>query len=226
MEKRKSIIAIGWPFMSFREREEFVFQISNRHIEITENDIILLLSYNNTIYRIYMQYTDHSPLLNYSCLRAVVIQELDNYSNPALLHKKIECILKDVNSVYIVLYTLQIEALIKSFGNIDTYFKILTAFMSSPSCKKLLYSSSILEPFERNREFFRKTASYFPELYIDNLCNAENGAISKWIKSINQIHSTAIKQRVQVYKEELMAIAWHPKRVERWLEAGLDVDDM
>ncbi len=33
-------------------------------------------------------------------------------------------------------------------------------------------------------------------------------------------------ERCAVYKEELMAATWHPDRVMRWMEAGLDVEDM
>ena len=33
------------------------------------------------------------------------------------------------------------------------------------------------------------------------------------------------KERSALIKEELVAKAWHPSRVEKWLEAGLDIDD-
>ena len=33
------------------------------------------------------------------------------------------------------------------------------------------------------------------------------------------------KARSAIIKEELVAKAWHPSRVERWLEAGIDIED-
>ena len=33
------------------------------------------------------------------------------------------------------------------------------------------------------------------------------------------------KERIEKIKEELIAKAWHPSRVERWLEAGIDIED-
>jgi hypothetical protein len=34
------------------------------------------------------------------------------------------------------------------------------------------------------------------------------------------------KERTQKFKEELVAKAWHPKRVQVWVDAGMDIDDM
>jgi hypothetical protein len=34
------------------------------------------------------------------------------------------------------------------------------------------------------------------------------------------------RKRVEVFKEELMQVCWHPRRVERALEMGYDIDDM
>lgn len=33
-------------------------------------------------------------------------------------------------------------------------------------------------------------------------------------------------ERCALLKEELMMAAWHPRRVERWLDAGIEVEDM
>ena len=34
------------------------------------------------------------------------------------------------------------------------------------------------------------------------------------------------KERMAIIKEELIAKAWHPKRVQVWVDAGMDIDDM
>jgi len=33
------------------------------------------------------------------------------------------------------------------------------------------------------------------------------------------------ENKKNLIKEELVAKAWHPSRVEKWLEAGMDIDD-
>jgi Leucine-rich repeat (LRR) protein len=48
--------------------------------------------------------------------------------------------------------------------------------------------------------------------------------------SINQIrlrvNARLAQQRTQAIKEELVAAAWHPRRVERWLSLGAEVEDL
>jgi hypothetical protein len=41
-------------------------------------------------------------------------------------------------------------------------------------------------------------------------------------------HQKKIKERIQPFKEELMAAAWQPKRVQKWIDAyGIEsMDDM
>jgi hypothetical protein len=34
------------------------------------------------------------------------------------------------------------------------------------------------------------------------------------------------KERMAIIKEELVAKAWHPSRVQVWVDAGMDIDDM
>ena len=34
-----------------------------------------------------------------------------------------------------------------------------------------------------------------------------------------------VNERIEIIKEELVAKAWHPSRVEKWLECGMDIED-
>ena len=39
-------------------------------------------------------------------------------------------------------------------------------------------------------------------------------------------HQKRVKDRIQPFKEELMAAAWHPRRVEKWINVhGIDILD-
>jgi hypothetical protein len=46
------------------------------------------------------------------------------------------------------------------------------------------------------------------------------------LKSLQLVGRTAAKERMEPLREELMMVAWHPKRVLRWLEAGIECEDM
>lgn len=47
-----------------------------------------------------------------------------------------------------------------------------------------------------------------------------------FIASYPYSYAKMSEHRVRVFKEELMATAWHPNRVEKWLEQGEEVLDM
>jgi hypothetical protein len=46
------------------------------------------------------------------------------------------------------------------------------------------------------------------------------------LKAIQCAEKKAARARQEPLREELMMAAWHPKRVERWLEAGIECEDM
>ncbi len=48
-------------------------------------------------------------------------------------------------------------------------------------------------------------------------------AITEWV---NLYSGNLVIERCLAYKEDLMAAAWAPERVLRWLEAGIEVEDM
>jgi hypothetical protein len=35
-----------------------------------------------------------------------------------------------------------------------------------------------------------------------------------------------LKRRMDIIREELMMKAWHPSRVMKWIEAGMDMEDL
>jgi hypothetical protein len=217
LQKHTKQISGGWAIMNPRERVEFVFQISNKYVKLTEYEISALTREQTGFYRLIMKYTDYSPLINGTCLNEVILQEIDYYTTVYHLHKQIEYLLKDVKSVFMILYILQMNLIHKSMGSVEKYFDLLTTFMSAENCRQILYSSYTTDLFNENKGFIKKYAPYFPE---------DDGLNCKWIRSFNKLHSKSIVDRMNIYKEELMAKAWHPKRVEAWLDAGLDIEDM
>jgi hypothetical protein len=48
---------------------------------------------------------------------------------------------------------------------------------------------------------------------------------SKFLQDPSQWPRTRAMKACKTIKEELMAKAWHPERLQRWLEQGYDPDD-
>jgi hypothetical protein len=49
------------------------------------------------------------------------------------------------------------------------------------------------------------------------------------VATVKQQHAAflqSVKQRCNLYKEELIAAAWHPRRVESWLAAGVEIESL
>ena len=44
--------------------------------------------------------------------------------------------------------------------------------------------------------------------------------------SIFELDYKALKERCSVYKEELMRMALHPSRIEKYMEMGLSIEDL
>ena len=42
--------------------------------------------------------------------------------------------------------------------------------------------------------------------------------------SIFEVNYEFLKQRIDVFREELMMKAWHPSRIEKWLDSGMDME--
>jgi hypothetical protein len=72
----------------------------------------------------------------------------------------------------------------------------------------------------RNLDFWNDGEMYHFALadFVKNLEGA--------VKRRRQAFYDRAKRRCGRYKEELIAAAWHPRRVEAWLAAGLDVDQV
>ena len=50
--------------------------------------------------------------------------------------------------------------------------------------------------------------------------------IDKINPNIFELDYEALKNRISIFKEELIAKALHPKRIEQWLENGIDIEDL
>jgi len=43
--------------------------------------------------------------------------------------------------------------------------------------------------------------------------------------NIFELNYAFLKGRMDILREELMMKTWHPSRIEKWLDAGMDIED-
>jgi hypothetical protein len=84
-----------------------------------------------------------------------------------------------------------------------------------------------IQPYSLNKEY---TALILKSLYIEQVfLNQEDTEevqdefllnLELTMNKAYRLHWSSIRERMNLVKEELIASAWHPRRVERWLDIG------
>lgn len=85
-----------------------------------------------------------------------------------------------------------------------------------------------LEPTAIDKITNQLNSKYVP-LTLRNIVNEElanklRNIVWNWLHTC--INIKICKQRMNIIKEELMAAAWKPERIEKWLEAGVDIESL
>ena len=98
-----------------------------------------------------------------------------------------------------------------------TYKHIICEFLDHPSFKPCL----LLADSHLSQNLYNMPTTY------DQTRNTLVAILLSELKSRRQAEKTTLKQRANIFKEELVAKAFHPTRVERWLnEGGFDLIEM
>jgi hypothetical protein len=50
--------------------------------------------------------------------------------------------------------------------------------------------------------------------------------VKAFVEKTEKESKDRIVQRCALYFQEMMEVAWHPSRVEQWMLAGIDMEDM
>jgi hypothetical protein len=136
-----------------------------------------------------------------------------------------------------------IRKIIKDFDDIDEsiplvledielyrqiFMTSLLIHLNTDGFKPLLYSINLGE-YILPKFLQQKIQNHIPELmefYHAEFLGRPDNIISNIIRCFNRFHSFEIRQRCKIFKEELIQKAWHPKRIEKYVEMGVDVLDM
>jgi hypothetical protein len=96
-------------------------------------------------------------------------------------------------------------------------------FLSRPECRQLVFSAKLSTLFEFFTDIIQIYAPGRHELYDLYEINKRDGIVQSSLRRAFSVHAATIKKRCAVYKEDLIATAWKPRRIEKWLERGFDV---
>ncbi len=223
---------------SKREIEEYTFQIVNKHVHIPESYVAELGRYYRGYYLFLLKHTGYSASVNMKVLTYSVkshswtIFMSKNHRAAKEYCKELLPLFTDPRSIFIcfcILWQEMVETyrFYKDEGNyFPTRFRHV---FFSPAWRPILFNRdlwyTIQSIWEDNitREGFQAQHMH-PDLRFKEEWSRER--FQDMLYEMTAHHQTKLKERIQPFKEELIAAALHPRRVERWInEYGIDVLD-
>jgi hypothetical protein len=104
----------------------------------------------------------------------------------------------------------------------------LLIHLNTDDFRPLVYSTN-LEEYILPKHVQKRVQNRLPELlelYHPEFLSKPENIISSIARCFNTFHSWNIRVRCKIFKEELMQKAWHPKRIEKYLELGIELLDL
>lgn len=217
---------------SKREIEEYRFQICKKHVTVPESHIASLDVNYSEYYRWLLEHTDYSATANRRCLKYCVdtlswsIFIDASLSRTKRLFNSLAYLFTDVESIQIC-FELFWKEMVETFrfykGDSQFFTQRFRQVFYSPVWRPILFRKDlwfcIQEIWEQNHEReAQQRVNMNPHLQFKGEWSRER--FQDMLYEMTMFHQTKIKERIQPFKEELMAAAWHPRRVEKWLELG------
>lgn len=201
-----------------RERRELEFQIEGGHVTIPHSWIIQLRSVGERAwYPFLLEHVDFPPMLNVTCFHELMFHEFFYkviWSEEDFMRRHV----RDVDSCTQALYMILQHAILMSHGGIYSYFDLVETYLRRLDWWPIVFSTSYIDLCESlNLEFNQ----YFSTSYaLDDPAHPLLGFLKRFHKRLGN----TIRKRCSLYKEELIAAAWAPKRIQRWLDMGYDLE--
>ena len=206
-----------WNDLTRRQQAEYSFQVSRGLVEIPADQIALLRLSQVDYYTLFMRYTDYSPTINMRCLTEYIFLRANNGSGIE------DYMLKDVDTCYIVFKSIILRSIIMRQDTPAVTMLAAEVFLSRPVCRQLVFSAKLSTLFEFFTDIIQIYAPGRQELYDLYEINKRDGIVQRSLRRAFSVHAATIKKRCAVYKEDLIAAAWKPQRIEKWLECDYDV---
>ena len=225
---------------SKRHIEEYRFQICNKHVHIPESYIASLAINYQAYYEFLVKETGCSSLVNRRCLKYCIdnlswtIFSEKNLARTKRLFNSLAHLFTDVESI-LFCFTLFWKEMVEIFRFYEAedavYMKRFEQVFYSPVWRPIIFNAklwyTIQTIWEENQR--RETEqSILMNRHFEFKEQWTRERFQDMLYEMTIFHQKKMKERVQPFKEDLMAAAWHPKRVEKWIDAyGIEsMDDM
>ncbi len=225
-------------YSSQREMAEYHFQIVNKHVHIPESYVAQLGRMYTGYYLFLIEQTGVSASVNLPLVRYVVkcdswtIFVTEHHSIANHYFKRLAPLFTDPTSILVCFRVLWQEM-------VETYRFYKDEGNHFPTRFRHVFFSPVWRPILFNKDLWY----IIQTIWEDNVTREEHQAQhmhpdlrfkEEWSRERFQDmlyemtvhHQTKLKERIQPFKEELIATAMHPRRVERLInEFGIDVLD-
>jgi hypothetical protein len=207
--------------MSKREREELEFQIQRGYVRIPEEWAARLYTYGEREwYQFLLDHTDIHPLVNVSCFEHIVYAELFHNWSSRDYSKMNKYIGHPESAVYVFRMILHWSSLMSHHG-FYSFLDLMKTYFEKLDWRSILFSTGCLAEFESALDDLRAA---FPDFKGGwDVMDSEH-PIARFLKKFHKKTADKVRLRCSIYKEELMAAAWAPRRIQRWLDMGYDLD--
>lgn len=223
-----------WEWLSKRQKAEFQFQLSNGYVQISQEHVCRL---NHTHLDYYLKLVDYAKIpveWNMVLLHTAVYRILDEVLKQTERTVNLSYFLQTPRNCILTL-----TALLRSLVSKTVLYRLaegqwmpLTRLVSvwfectiiNAEWEQLLWSQELRTCFRDELEVCLQDPS-------NTLLVAVGRSIVKplydeWIPLFHSTFASRHKERMSLIKEELVAQAWHPRRVEKWVEAGCILEDL
>ena len=222
-----------------RQLNEYIFQIEGKHVEITEAYIKSLHVSYIEYYVFLLTYKPYSPSIHPQMIHAYLdIAYKPTYAYPmttdiTILKKNIgvcmNFLLQDIESCkivfkYILDYIIRYVLLIELHESNESYIEWIleTTFVENAGWRHLLYSTWPMITFKKRCiEFVKDSVSEFNKNMVELILEP---VMTNTMKLFTVMHKLQLETSITSYKEELIAKAWHPNRLQKWLDMGYGFD--
>jgi len=233
---------VGLDTLNKRIRDEYIFQIKNKYV-IPTKELVESLPDENfmTDYYLLICSSGIHPFWNKNLLlRCITSLGYDYlkyrfygliYNNShiyytleilcqteQITHEILKCFLIIIYNIIKKQQSLNDEKRLIKYSEFEGYVAELWNHISSSP--KMIYVYKSREFTNILKQFQEKIAQYkwSNSLYTNIL--------EPILKDMEAYTKVKIRSRVNIYKEELMMVCWSPQRVQSYLEAGIDWDQM
>jgi hypothetical protein len=204
--------------IGLRERRELEFQIEGGYVSIPHSWIVQLRSVGERAwYPFLLKHVDFPPMLNVGCFHELMFQEFFYkiiWSEEDFMRRHV----RDVDSCNEALYLILQHSMIMCHGGLYSYFGLVETYLRGLDWWPIAFSTSYLDLCESLNTQFNQTFSTTYTL------GDEDHPLVGFLKRVHKRLGAQLRKRCGVYKEELMMAAWAPRRIQRWLDMGYNLE--